>query len=133
VELVGVATIPDGGVLNTQFRYRLPNAPPDPNVPAVVESFPARGALDVDPATTELRVTFDRPMQDHAWAWVDVGGNYPKGVGAPRYVDARTCVLPVHLKPHTEYVVWINYPRFEGFRSAEGTPSRPYELRFTTK
>ena len=38
-----------------------PGAPPawDADRPRVVETFPANGAADVDPATNEIRVTFD--------------------------------------------------------------------------
>jgi hypothetical protein len=131
IELARVATIAPGDSLTTRFRYKVDGVAL-PSGPAVVMSSPARGALDVDPATTEIRVTFDTDMADHAWSWVQADGNYPKVNGDPRYVDARTCVLPVKLKPETDYVVWVNHPQYDSFRSKEGAPAVPYELRFRT-
>ena len=131
IELVRVATIAEGGSLSTRFRYTVDGVVLATG-PTVVTSSPARGALDVDPSTTEIRVTFDEDMADHSWSWVQADGTYPKVKGVPRYVDARTCVLPVRLKPDTDYVVWINHPRYDSFRSKDGAPAVPYELRFHT-
>lgn len=128
-ELVGLTTIPSGGALATTFRYRVEGVE---SGPTVVSSFPARGALDVDPGTKEIRVTFDKDMADHSWSWVQADGTYPKVKGNAHYVDARTCVLPVQLKPDTDYVMWVNHPRFDNFRAADGAPAIPYELRFHT-
>ncbi|MCP4640193.1 MAG: tetratricopeptide repeat protein, partial [bacterium] len=73
----------DGGV-TTHFRYRLPGAKLSDAAmvrdeeeeapafkPSVVSTVPANGATDVDPALSEIRVTFDRDMEtDRMWSWV---------------------------------------------------------------
>jgi RNA polymerase sigma-70 factor (ECF subfamily) len=102
--------------------------------PVVMRSEPITGAELVDPAVTELRVTFDQPMTDGCWSWVTTPfGKCPEGTGRPRYLDdGRTCVLPVRLEPATSYVVGINYGSHHNFRAAHGGRALPWLLRFTT-
>ena len=127
------ATIPVGGTLTTTFRYRLAGATLAYDGPQVVETVPPTRAVGVDPNLREVRVTFDRDMRDRSWSWVQVDADkYPKTTGDPSYVDARTCVMPVKLKPGTEYVVWINKGQYSSFADAQGKPAKAYELRFTT-
>ena len=40
----------------------------DVTPPNVVETLPVSGSIDVDPALTEIRVTFDEPMMDGNWS-----------------------------------------------------------------
>src|SRR5205085_2756683 len=41
-----------------------------PQVPTVVvETFPTSGATEVDPALTELRVIFSKPVSGGGWSW----------------------------------------------------------------
>ena len=130
-ELVRVTMVAAGGSITTRIRFHLDGAVLAAG-PTVVDTFPARGALDVDPATKEIRVTFSEGMADGSWSWVQSDASYPEIEGKPRYADDHTCVLPVKLRPDTEYVVWINHPRFHNFHSAAGVPAVPYELRFHT-
>jgi hypothetical protein len=132
VELVHVASIPPGGAVRTTFRYRAEGGRLGLPGPHVVDTVPPAGAVDVDPTLSELRVTFDADMHPRSWSWVQADEAYPKTTGSPRYVDARTCVMPVRLKPDTEYVVWINGPRSVNFRDTQGRSAKPYELRFHT-
>ncbi len=37
--------------------------------PVVARTVPEAGAGDIDPGTKEIRVTFNRPMQDGSWSW----------------------------------------------------------------
>jgi hypothetical protein len=134
IELFREALIPEGGHLTTSFRYHLEGASLGLPGPVVVETFPPQGAQDVDHKLQEIRVTFDTDMRDGSWAWVQVDPDtYPKTTGKPRFVDARTCVLPVKLQKDHEYVLWINHPKFESFRDAQGRPAKSYELRFHTR
>src|ERR1041385_2118197 len=59
--------------------------------PVVVKTVPVAGATDVDPALTEIRVTFSKPMQDGSWSWSTWGQeNFPEMVGQPKYLpDGR--------------------------------------------
>ena len=106
------------------------NAPP-----VVVKSVPQAGALNVDPATTEIRVTYSKNMRDGSWSWSTWGEeNFPKMNGKPHYMDdKRTCVAPVKLEPNKFYAIWLNSESFHGFQDTGGRPGVPYLLVFKTK
>jgi hypothetical protein len=69
--------------------------------PVVVNAVPQAGLDDVDPVTTEIRVTYSKDMQDGSWSWSTLSKDtFPEVTGKPHYLgDQRTCVLPVKLKP----------------------------------
>lgn len=107
------------------------------NQPAVVvRTVPQAGDTQVDAAkTTEIRVTFSKDMADRAWSWSQISEEtFPKTTGKIRYdQDRRTCILPVKLEPGKTYVLWLNPPKFQGFRDADGKPAVFYPLVFETK
>ena len=112
------------------------NAPSMKTAPAVVvKTVPQAGALNVDPATTEIRVTYSKDMQDKSWSWSTWGEeNYPKATGKPHYMpDKRTCVMPVKLEPGKFYAIWLNSENFGNFRDADGRSAVPYLLAFQTR
>ena len=112
------------------------NAPSLKTAPAVVvKSVPQAGALNVDPATTEIRVTYSKDMQNNSWSWSTWGEeNYPKTTGKPHYMpDKRTCVLPVKLEPGRFYAIWLNSENFGNFKDTGGRSAVPYLLVFETK
>jgi hypothetical protein len=115
----------------------VPGPPPEwaAERPRVVETFPAHGATDVDPATSEIRVTFDNVMTDHSWSWVRSSAEeFPESVGDVHYLeDGKTCVMPVKLKPGTKYVVWFNTANYQNFKDREGRPGVPHLLSFKTR
>ena len=78
--------------------------------PVVLKTTPVAGTADVDPATTELRVTFSKPMGDGNGSWAQVSDDpFSTTTGKPHHLpDGRTCVLPVELKPDHFYVVGSN-------------------------
>lgn len=104
------------------------------SAPRVVALDPPQGATDVDPSTTLLRATFDRPMEG-SWSWVTEGNDsFPPATGDAFFeADARTAALPVRLEPGRSYVVWLNSSEFRLFRDLEGTPSEPLRWTFTTR
>lgn len=106
------------------------NAPP-----VVVKSVPQAGALNVDPTTTEIRVTYSKNMRDGSWSWSTWGEeNMPKTTGKPKYADdKRTCVLPVKLEPNKFYAIWLNSENFGNFKDVGGRPAVPYLLVFKTR
>jgi Bacterial Ig-like domain len=112
-------------------------APPEwaADQPRVVETFPTHGAMDVDPATSEIRVTFDKEMCDGCWSWVRSSGEaFPGSTGDAHYLeDMKTCVMPVKLEPGTKYVVWFNTANYQNFKDREGRPAVPTLLSFTTR
>ena len=103
--------------------------------PQVVETFPANGAANVDPATSEIRVTFNKTMAAGAWTWMHASHEtFPESAGDVHYLPGtQTCVMPVKLEPGKKYVVWLNTTKFQNFVDVEGRPSEPYLLTFTTR
>ena len=107
----------------------------DADRPRVVETFPANNATDVDPATSEIRVTFDSAMTDGSWSWVRSSSEaFPESAGDVHYLaDMKTCVMPVKLEPGRKYVVWFNTANYQNFKDREGRPAVPHLLSFTTR
>lgn len=103
--------------------------------PVVIQTTPESGVSDVDPALTELRVMFSKPMRDGSWSWVKLNeASFPEMTGKPRFLeDGRTCVLPVKLEPGRVYAVWINSDNLQNFKDWAGLPAVPYLLIFETR
>lgn len=99
--------------------------------PVVVEMIPENGARDVDPDLNEIRIVFDQDMED-SLSVCGGGEKYPKIIGNPQWVDARTCVMRVELEPQHEYRFGINCPSAKNFRSIRGEPVEPVWVRFRT-
>ncbi|MFZ5478625.1 MAG: Ig-like domain-containing protein [Myxococcota bacterium] len=102
--------------------------------PVVLCTTPRAGAIDVDPATDELRVTFSKDMSDRSWSWVQVSDRtYPETTGDPYFETDRTTVLPVALEAGQTYVVWINYyDEYMNFVDADGNAAAPFQITFRT-
>lgn len=101
--------------------------------PRIVSIVPANGDEDVDPELSEIRVTFDRPMQDGSWSMVGGGPRFPEITGRPRYESQRsTWTVSVKLKPDWEYEFHLNRGRFNAFRSEEGVPLDSARVTFKT-
>src|SRR5262249_30603773 len=100
--------------------------------PVVVKTEPAAGADDVDPAITEIKVTFSKDMTDESWSWSSVTKEtFPPTAGEkPIHYekDKRTCVLAVKLEPGKTYGIWLNSSNFGGFKDANGRSAVPYLL-----
>lgn len=103
--------------------------------PVVIKSVPEAGADNVDPSTTQISVTFSKPMQAGGWSWCVLSKeSYPGTSEAPKYLeDKRTCVLPVELQPGKTYAVWVNSEKLYEFKDANGQPAVPYLLVFKTR
>lgn len=96
---------------------------------------PGGGATEVDPALTEIRVTFSKEMLDNSWSWVQMSsGTFPRKTASARYdSDKRTCVLPVPLEPGKTYAVWINSEKLDGFKDPGSRAAVPYLIVFETR
>ena len=120
-----------GGALRALFSNRTEEV-----VPTVVTIAPENGATDVDARTVkELRVTFDIDMDTSGFSWTGGGEMFPKipdGL-TPKWIDKRTCVLPVELEPGKDYRLGINAPSFQNFKSEAGVPIEPLLYRFSTR
>jgi len=103
--------------------------------PQISKTVPEDGADDVDPGLKQIRVTFDRDMDKGGMSWTGGPPEFPpvdKSQKA-KWIDKRTCVLPVKLEPETSYRVGINSESFKNFRSEKGTAAEPSAIKFTTK
>lgn len=103
--------------------------------PSVVETFPTTGSADVDPALTEISVTFSEPMTDGNWSWAYTNKDkFPEMAGQPYYMPGLTKnILPVKLEPNQEYEIWINSQKFKNFKDLAENPATPFRLVFKTK
>jgi RNA polymerase sigma-70 factor (ECF subfamily) len=112
-----------------------PAATPDDAAAVVVQTTPSIGDTDVDPALTEIRVTYNKEMMDGSWSWSQVTDEpFPETTGKPRYeADHKTCVLPVKLYPGKTYTIWLNSEKFGNFKDVQGRSAVPFLLRFATR
>jgi hypothetical protein len=99
--------------------------------PELVSVSPEIGAREVDPATSEIRVTFDQDMRG-GFSWTGGGEVYPEVNGKAKWIDKRNCVLRVKLSPARFYRVGINSTSHKGFCGVNGIPARVRTLYFTT-
>jgi hypothetical protein len=121
------------GELLKVFERAAGEKPPEPAA-QVVLTIPEAGNLKVDPGLAELRVEFDRDMNQSGFAWVQQSAEtFPKTTGKPRWLTPRVCVLPVALEPGREYWVGINGGRFQGFRDLAGRPAEEHPIPFKTR
>lgn len=105
----------------------------DAQAPALAARSPADGELDVDPATRELVLTFDRDM-DRTSGWSVCGGGptFP-ALDSVAWRDARTLVLRVRLEPGTRYALPLNCAgSAQRFRAADGLRLPPTPWSFLT-
>ncbi len=121
-------------VIGVRATLCLAQVDPSGDPPKILSASPAAGATDVDPATKEITVTFDRDMAK-GFSWTGGGPDYPpldEGQ-RPFWRDARTAVLPVTLATGRYYRVGINSKSHGNFRSAAGVPTQPSAVYFTTR
>ncbi len=103
--------------------------------PVVVKTFPVAGSTNVDPALTELRITYSKPMSERTWEWFNYeNSSYPQMLGDPKYSDdKRTLVRAMKLEPGKFYGIWLNrHDSTRGIVDANGIPAVPYLLTFAT-
>lgn len=94
---------------------------------------PADGATDIDPALGEIRVVFDRPMQDRSWSLVGGGPHFPELTGLPHYDSGCTnWSVSIKLKPEWEYEFYLNRAQYDSFRSQDGVPVESVRVTFKT-
>jgi hypothetical protein len=120
---------PDFALLSPHSTAPAPGGP----APRVVVTDPPNGARDVDPATTVLRATYDRPMRP-SWSWVREGNDFPETTGQAYFEpDQRTAALPVRLAPGRRYVLWLNRAPYTYFTDLAGTTAEPFRWEFWTR
>jgi len=102
--------------------------------PEIKSMEPNNGAMNVDPKTTELKVTFNMPMNS-GMSWTGGGPSFPKlaeGKKASWSADGLTCTLPVTLAPAHDYQLGLNSANHKNFQSKAGVSLEPVVYRFRT-
>ena len=102
------------------------------SAPRVIRTVPENGDRNVDPGLGEIRVVFDSDMRADGYSFVGGGPGFPKPTGQPRWLDRRTCALPVQLEPDHDYSFSINSERFTKFQGTDGVPAVPMPVTFHT-
>src|SRR5687768_12640913 len=102
-----------------------------PAPPGIVTTDPAVNDEEVDPARTEIRITFDQPMSRGGHSVVGGGPNFPKLLRT-RWTDEKTFVISVQLEPEHDYALSVNSHTFTGFRNRAGQPALPHPILFRT-
>ncbi|MBD0332652.1 MAG: hypothetical protein ICV66_08350 [Chitinophagaceae bacterium] len=93
----------------------------------------ANGDTLVDGAIKEMKIVFSTPMNKKGYSisFGERGKDYSPIVGVVGFSDDRTSfTLSLDMKPNHEYEFIITD---RSFKSAEGYPLRPYEVKFKTK
>jgi len=81
------------------------------DIPYVVSTYPQKGAIVDANEVSEIVVTFSEPVSQNSYAFVtSKNGEYPETTGKPYFINSTTVVLPVKLKPSTNYALFINLP-----------------------
>jgi RNA polymerase sigma-70 factor (ECF subfamily) len=104
--------------------------------PSVIKTVPQAGDTRVDPSLKEISVTFSKDMMtDGQWSFLHYTlETFPQiDKNNIRYLDKRTCVLPVKLKPGKTYVIRINNQKYNYFKDKNGNSAVPYLLVFQTR
>ncbi len=83
-------------------------------------------------------VTYDLIMSKRGWSWCTTENtDYPSGMSKnnrPRWDDdGKTCSLRMKIYPDRQYGISFNIKnKFENFKSCDGVPAKPFDLRFKT-
>ena len=101
--------------------------------PKVVITSPDNGEVDVDPSLKEVRIEYDQPMDPDGRSVLGGGPTALPFDGEPKFVDAKTFVIPVKLQPDYDYLFHLNSDTFKGFASKKGEAAEWYTVRFKTR
>jgi beta-lactamase regulating signal transducer with metallopeptidase domain len=127
----GVSNQLDAQEANTKARPKQEAKTP---YPQVVRTVPKIGATKVKTTLKALRITFDRDMSG-GMSWTGGPPLFPPTDDSQkaRWIDKRTCVLPVKLERAKFYRVGINSKSFRNFKASDGTPTPPTAIYFATE
>lgn len=102
-------------------------------LPKVVKTEPPVGATNVDPATQELKVYFDRPMHRDSRDFEGRGPHFPYFTWRPMFdEEGRVLTIKVRLDPNWDYRFWLNRLERNRFKSQEDYPLESFRFAFTT-
>lgn len=101
--------------------------------PKIISTFPALGKTNVDPALTEIEITFDKPMRDNSWSICQANPTlYPK-INQVSYDESCTVLtVQVELEPERDYLMWFNFRKHKNFTSTDEHPLEDTQYWFRT-
>jgi len=100
--------------------------------PKVVQTIPANSEQDVNPSLRQIRIEFDQDMQQGGYSVCGGGPKLPEMVGKPRWVNKRTIVAGVRLRPNRQYEFSVNCQSYRNFRSVASESAEIYPVSFST-
>lgn len=100
--------------------------------PKVISASPYNGEQNVSPGPGEIRVEFDRPMDQTTQSFSRIEEPFPKITGEARWINSHTIVVPVKLKASKKYGIGINTSREKNFRSEQGYEAAASKIFFRT-
>jgi hypothetical protein len=100
--------------------------------PRVVSATPENGARDVDPARTDIVLTFDRPMRTGYSLSSGATAPLPKLVRLGWDETGTIFTIECRLEPGKNYELRFNPANSGSFASAEGYALRQYTIAFRT-
>lgn len=100
----------------------------------LLTSIPKNGATNVDYHIKRITIHFSKNMKMNSHSLVVVDGyEFPEVSGTPGWLNPRTFILPVKLKPGTWYGIGLNSKTHKNFIFAEtGEPMPPQKIIFKT-
>ncbi len=121
-------------IVQTPFFQGVPT---NATIPSIVPGLSSPRPLqnDVNPNITQIRITFDQPMDTALFFWPipTNDANWPVVTATPFWENGnRTVVLPVKLAAGRIYAIPINSPNLV-FRGATGLYVNPGLYRFETR
>ena len=89
----------------------------------------------VAPGPLTLSVTFDQPMANGSFSYVQKAKETFPDCGFPAQLsaDKRTFTVRCTTEPGRSYEIWFNSPPYMNFKSASGVPAEPHQLLFSTR
>lgn len=100
--------------------------------PRVVAMSPDNGDIDVDPSIERIRVEFDQDMAPGGRSICGGGPSFPPLTGQPTWESPRVLMIPVKLSAGGAYMLSINCPSAQNFRSVKGEQAEITPLMFRT-
>jgi hypothetical protein len=108
-------------------------AAPSKQLPAVVSTYPAAGAV-VAPGVLVLKLTFDQRMSPSAFRFDRAEDRYPSCLARPRLLpDEKTFVLLCTVGPDAKFSMQLNGAGDGGFANLANQRATPMLLQFSTK
>jgi len=102
--------------------------------PTVVRTSPSENAV-IAPGPLTLSVTFDQPMSDCSFSFVQKSTETFPHCDFPAELssDKRTFTVRCTVQRNRNYEIWFNSPPYMNFKGANGVPAQPHQLLFRTR